>query len=175
MWRKVRTRIICLDCVSYCEGHFQCLLKLCAYDLRISPLALKCANDILCTGLLTLSPLAKVWMVISLLALTCDFTSTHAHAHTYIIGTHSIGFSDLWPLSLLCCHLSRIDFFSSFPPSLLFYLPPNVSLLLMYLLFFLFLASLIFSSTSARYSLTFFTSLHVPSLIFCLCLSLSYS
>lgn len=128
MLLKVRTSIICLNCISYCEGHFQCLLKHHVYDLSISPLLVKFANDILCTRLLTLSPLAKVWMVISLLALTCDFKFTHSHIHTYSTGTHSIGLSDLWPLSLLCCHLTRIDFFSSFPSSLFLSLPPNVSL-----------------------------------------------
>lgn len=152
MWLKVGTSIICLDCISHCEGHFQCLLKQRAYDLSISPLALKCANDILCTRLLTLSPLAKVWMVISLLALTCDSTSTHAstHTHTYIIGTPSIGLGDLWPLSLLCCHLARIDFFSSFPTSLPLSLPPNVSLLLSSLS----LASLPFSHLFCSQSLS---------------------
>jgi len=111
MWFEVRGRINCPDCISYCEGHFQCLLKQRAYDLSRSPLAVKSANDVLCTRLLTLSPLAKVWMVISLRALTCDFT----HTHTHIIGTHTIGLGDLWPLSLLCCHLTRIDFLSSSP------------------------------------------------------------
>lgn len=88
----------------------QCLFK---QHLSMSPLALKWANDILCTKLLTLSPLAKVWMVISLLAMTCDFVRTHTLSHTCINGTHSIGFGDLWPLSLLRCHLQRIDLFSS--------------------------------------------------------------
>lgn len=95
MWLKVKTSIIWPDCICYCEGHVQCLLKHRAYDLSISPLALKCANDILCTRLLTLSPLAKVWMVISLLALTCDSTSTHARtrAHT---RTSQSGHTKYW-------------------------------------------------------------------------------
>lgn len=42
------------------EGLFQCLLKHHVYDLSVSPLPLKFANDILCTRLLTLSPLANV-------------------------------------------------------------------------------------------------------------------
>lgn len=130
MWLQVRPSVICLDPISYCEGHFQCLLKQHAYNLSISPLALKCANDILCTRFHTLSPLAKVWMVISLLALTCDFTVPRSLTHINIIGTHTIGLCDLWPLSLLHCHGTCIDFFSSLPSSLLLPLPPNVSLLL---------------------------------------------
>lgn len=55
---EVRCGIICVDCISYCEGRFQCLLRQRAYDLSISLLALKSANDTLCTRLLTLSPLA---------------------------------------------------------------------------------------------------------------------
>lgn len=116
--------IICLDCVSYCEGHFQCLLKQRAYDLSISPLAPKCANNILCTRLLTLSPLAKVWMVISLLALTRDFTHTHA----YIIGTHSIGLGDLWPLSSFAAISLVLISSRLFLRLSSLSLPPNVSL-----------------------------------------------
>ncbi len=109
---------------------------------------------------------------------THQHTHTHTHAHTYIIGTHSIGLGDLWPLSLLRCHLTRIDFFSSFPSSLLLSLPPNVSLLF----------SLSYSLWHHSHSplLSFLWLSHLPpspmSRIFCslslslsICLSLSYT
>lgn len=107
-----------------------------------SPLVLKCSNDILCTRLLTLSPLAKVWMVISLLALTCYCTSTHAHTYTHTLLARTkywlrwfvTSFPPLLPSHLYWFLLG----FSC--PSLSFSHPPNVSLLLVYRLLFLFLS-----------------------------------
>lgn len=178
MWLKVRTGIICLDCISYCEGHFRCLLKQCAYDLSISPLALKCANDILYTRLLTLSPLAKVWMVISLLALTCDFTSTHTHTHYWLTQYWLVWFVTSFPPLLpshsywffprLFLRLSSFLFllmfpFSSLSPSL--HLPlSGITPILLYLL--------------SIGSLTFFLLLPCPisfALLLCLFLSVSPS
>lgn len=153
MWLKVRTSIICLDCISYHEGHFQCLLKQRAYDLSISPLDSKCANDILCTRLLTLSPLAKVWMVISLLALTCDFTSTHAHTHIHYWHTQ------YWPGW----------FVTSFPPLLPSHSYWFLSSLFLHLSSFLFLLMFLFSSLSVSLASLPFSS------TFSFCPSLSRS
>lgn len=104
-----------------------CLLKQHTLDLDISPLALRCANDLAWARPLTLSPLARVCLGVSL---TCDSTATHTHTHSYArtLSACSKPAEVICDLSLLCCHLTRIDFFSYFPSSLLHLLPPNVSL-----------------------------------------------
>lgn len=56
-------------------------------DLGVSPLALRCARP------LTLSPLAKVCLGVSL---TCDSTITHTH--TVMPDVLRTGWGDLWPL-----------------------------------------------------------------------------
>ena len=144
------------DCIFYCEGHFQCLLRQRAYDPGRSPLAVKCANDILCTRLLTLSPLAKVWMVISLPALTCDSTSTHPQTHTpgcwhttYWLGWFVTSFPPLLPSHSYWFPLVSSHSSPSFSPS-----SYSVSLLSS-----LCLASLPFSSPSFPFcSATFLLS-----------------
>lgn len=117
-----------LDCASYCEGHVRRLLKLRMWDLGISPLGLKCANDILWTGLLTLSPLAKVWMVISLLPLTCDFTHTpsHVHTHTRAVWEHTVLAGVICDLLPSFAAISLVLISSRLFPSslLLMFLPP---------------------------------------------------
>lgn len=108
------------------RAFLQCLLKPYAYNHSISPLALKCANDMLCTRLLTLSPLAKVWVVISLVAMTRDSTSTHAQTRTHTLLAHKVlalVICDLFP-SIAAISLVLI-FFSSL--SLPLSVSPNVS------------------------------------------------
>lgn len=98
---------------AYCIS--DCLHKQHAGLQNIS-ISIRCANDIARTRLLTLFPLAKVWIGISL---TCD---THVHYRC------SVPTEVICVLSFLRCHLTPIDFFSYFPSSALHLLPPKVPL-----------------------------------------------
>lgn len=77
LWKLFK---IIQPCVWSSSGlHIWCLSS--TLDLGMSPLPLRCANDIAWTRLLTLSPLARVWIGISL---TCDSTGTHTYTQTHV-------------------------------------------------------------------------------------------